>query len=245
MTLPRESEEKAQNGTDNSFRVALLKMKTYVKSSEKGSQPNSDSAVRALFVALSSSRTRSSLASAATPYGIEFSMFNTAVSGESTRKALIGSSLSFKNHISAEYSLDNYIECDSRFATGAVTYVGCDVKLVAKEEELARRVPSLKLHMTHRSAVAGATGKGSFFLDSTEKDVVRIDMMHKRVTLSGSSAAQQGLTPWRALSERLVATVGVRGGRVRGYAAEPVSDDHAHRRRPQLAAARALFVYGR
>ncbi|KAI5017449.1 hypothetical protein ZWY2020_042337 [Hordeum vulgare] len=137
------------------------------------------------------------------------------------------------------------VRCDSRFATGAVTYVGCDVKLVAKEEELARRVPSLKLHMTHRSAVAGATGKGSFFLDSTEKDVVRIDMMHKRVTLSGSSAAQQGLTPWRALSERLVATVGVRGGRVRGYAAEPVSDDHAHRRRPQLAAVRALFVYGR
>ncbi|XP_037467461.1 aspartic proteinase nepenthesin-2-like [Triticum dicoccoides] len=88
-----------------------------------------------------------------------------------------------------------------------VADAGCDGKLVAEEEALARRVPPLKLHMTHRSAAAGATGTGAFFLDSAEKDAVRIDTMHRRVALSGSGAAQRGSGPRRALSERVVATV--------------------------------------
>lgn len=89
----------------------------------------------------------------------------------------------------------------------AVADAGCDGRLVAEEEELARRVPSLKLHMTHRSAAAGETGKGSFFLDSAEKDAVRIDTMHRRAALSGSAAARRDSAPRRALSERVVATV--------------------------------------
>ncbi|XP_037462597.1 aspartic proteinase nepenthesin-2-like [Triticum dicoccoides] len=89
----------------------------------------------------------------------------------------------------------------------AVADAGCDGKLVAEEEALARRVPPLKLHMTHRSAAAGATGTGSFFLDSAEKDAVRIDTMHRRVALSGSGAGQRGSAPRRALSERVLATV--------------------------------------
>uniref|UniRef100_A0ACD5VD92 Uncharacterized protein n=1 Tax=Avena sativa TaxID=4498 RepID=A0ACD5VD92_AVESA len=91
----------------------------------------------------------------------------------------------------------------------AVADAGCDGKLLAEEEELARRSPSLKLHMNHRSAAdaeAGRTRKDSF-LDSAKKDAIRIDTMHKRVAQSGKRGAQASSSPRRALSERLVATV--------------------------------------
>ncbi|KAM3215091.1 hypothetical protein ACQJBY_067205 [Aegilops geniculata] len=91
----------------------------------------------------------------------------------------------------------------------AVADAGCDGRLVAEEAELARRAPSLKLHMTHRSAAEGATGKGSFFLDSAKKDAARIGTMHGRRAAARSGAARKGSRPRRALSERVVvATVG-------------------------------------
>ncbi|XP_047058766.1 aspartyl protease family protein 2-like [Lolium rigidum] len=92
----------------------------------------------------------------------------------------------------------------------AVADSGCDGKLLGEEEELARRTPSLKLHMSHRSAAAdaaaGTTRKDSF-LDSAKKDAIRIDTMRTRqVTLSGRRTTASS-SPRRALSERLVATV--------------------------------------
>ncbi|KAE8774309.1 aspartic proteinase nepenthesin-2-like [Hordeum vulgare] len=89
----------------------------------------------------------------------------------------------------------------------AVADAGCDGRLVAEEEELARRTPSLKLHMTHRSASAGATGTGLFVLDSAKKDAARIDTMHGRRAALPGAAQRKGSRPRRALSERVVATV--------------------------------------
>ncbi|KAL5211586.1 hypothetical protein ABZP36_022433 [Zizania latifolia] len=95
------------------------------------------------------------------------------------------------------------------FNTGAVADAGCDGKLVAQEVEEVRRSPSLKLHMSSRSAAeaaaVGRTRKESF-LDSAEKDAARIDTMIRMVARpSGGRAATAA--PRRALSERLVATI--------------------------------------
>ncbi|KAF0891373.1 hypothetical protein E2562_009809 [Oryza meyeriana var. granulata] len=93
-----------------------------------------------------------------------------------------------------------------------VADAGCDGKLVVEEEVMVSRSPSLKLHMTHRSAAeaaaAGRTRKESF-LDSAEKDVARIGTMLRRVAGSGGgrTAAPANSSPRRALTERLVATV--------------------------------------
>ncbi|KAL6633922.1 hypothetical protein ACP70R_026593 [Stipagrostis hirtigluma subsp. patula] len=94
----------------------------------------------------------------------------------------------------------------------AVTDTGCDGKLVAAEEEQkqpAAGPPSLKLHMTRRAAAdlaAGRTRKDSF-LASADKDITRIDTMHRRAARAGAERAASS-SPRRALSERLVATVG-------------------------------------
>uniref|UniRef100_A0A0D9VFB1 Peptidase A1 domain-containing protein n=1 Tax=Leersia perrieri TaxID=77586 RepID=A0A0D9VFB1_9ORYZ len=98
-----------------------------------------------------------------------------------------------------------------------VADAGCDGKLVAQEvgEVEVTRSPSLKLHMTRRSAAdaaaAGRTMKDSF-LDSAEKDVARIRTMLRKVTgadgkRAAATAARTNSSPRRALSERMVATV--------------------------------------
>ncbi|KAF8749100.1 hypothetical protein HU200_012747 [Digitaria exilis] len=92
----------------------------------------------------------------------------------------------------------------------AVADTGCDGMLVAAEEAREEQTqpaaaspsPSLKLHMTRRAAAGGRTRKDSF-LDSAQKDAVRIDAMHRRA----SARAPGAYSPRRALSERLVATV--------------------------------------
>ncbi|XP_040376762.1 protein ASPARTIC PROTEASE IN GUARD CELL 1 [Oryza brachyantha] len=95
---------------------------------------------------------------------------------------------------------------------------GCDGKMVAQEVEeevvVLSRSPSLKLHMTHRSAAeaaaAGRTRKESF-LDSAEKDLARIHtMLRRRVAKQGgqrATGAAANPSPRRALTERIVATV--------------------------------------
>ncbi|KAL6877550.1 hypothetical protein ACP4OV_012765 [Aristida adscensionis] len=103
----------------------------------------------------------------------------------------------------------------------AVADTGCDGRLVAAKEVLeaeaererpaASAPPSLKLHMTRR-ADAGRTRK-DLFLDSARKDVARIDTMLRRAARGGAgegkaAAASSSSSPRRALSERLVATVG-------------------------------------
>ncbi|KAJ1280975.1 hypothetical protein BS78_04G273400 [Paspalum vaginatum] len=98
----------------------------------------------------------------------------------------------------------------------AVTDTGCDGKLVAAEEardgqkQQASPSPSLKLRMTHRAAAAAAAGRTrkDLFLDSAEKDAVRIETMHRRAARSGGDQTPaSSSSPRRALSERLVATV--------------------------------------
>ncbi|BAF08576.1 aspartyl protease family protein 2 [Oryza sativa Japonica Group] len=87
---------------------------------------------------------------------------------------------------------------------------GCDGKLMVQGMEEVSRSPSLKLHMTHRSAAeaaaAGRTRKESF-LDSAGKDVARIHTMLRRVAGAGGGRAATNSTPRRALAERIVATV--------------------------------------
>ncbi|XP_052141468.1 aspartyl protease family protein 2 [Oryza glaberrima] len=87
---------------------------------------------------------------------------------------------------------------------------GCDGKLMVQGVEEVSRSPSLKLHMTHRSAAeaaaAGRTRKESF-LDSAGKDVARIHTMLRRVAGAGGGRAATNSTPRRALAERIVATV--------------------------------------
>ncbi|WVZ73730.1 hypothetical protein U9M48_022008 [Paspalum notatum var. saurae] len=100
----------------------------------------------------------------------------------------------------------------------AVTDTGCDGKLVAAEEagdgqkhHQASPSPSLKLHMTHRAAAAAAGDRTrkDLFLDSAEKDAIRIETMRRRAARSGGdqTPALSSSSPRRALSERLVATV--------------------------------------
>lgn len=94
----------------------------------------------------------------------------------------------------------------------AVAATGCDSKLVAAEEagdeqkQPASSSPSLQLRMKHRSAEGGRTRKESF-LDSAEKDAVRIETMHRRAARSGVARMPASSSPRRALSERMVATV--------------------------------------
>jgi hypothetical protein len=88
-----------------------------------------------------------------------------------------------------------------------VAHTGCDYRLVAAQQpgeeqtKPASQSPSLKLHMTHRTAMASGMQKDSFF-DSAQQDVFRIKTMHRRAVAWADG--ELAYSPRRVLSERLV-----------------------------------------